>query len=1848
MGRMFARASAMSLTFVVHGKCTHGVRVVKWIGIMVVAMVGVKAGSPAWAAAVVDAWLVADQVQQMLCSTQWIGQARWILCTQWIEQVTYHWVYGFLRASLSNVDLELPQLPRVLHPATTLAQFNRHWQHEVAVARHSLFGALFHTFSRNLAVCSMLQMLVFANEIAQPALIAHILHELAHPARASIVECTCALAVYAGVSVVASVAEQNYIDLRDRTETAMGATLVCAVHQAHALSDGVSVGRLEQAARMQGTDVYSCGVRSTQDLAAHIMKLTKAVWVPVRVIAGVYVFYRQVGWAVLPGIAAALLYLPARTALLRASAAENASASHASSQRIELVTQLIEHIVPIRMLGLTSVLARQIQRVRNTDELEPTMRDAQISLVRACVWTVCRTGGPLLSLFIYSGATRLAGSGAVTAERVFIVQRVLRELFPLLIDAPHAFDCWWAAQQPYLQIKSFLVRASLPIRMPVPENAPKPKSELAVSITRATFTWPCDSDQTPKFALADVDMHVCKGQLVAVVGKVGAGKSSLLSAILGEMDGSRTVLDGRVALVSQTPWMMTGSVRDNITFGLPYEAEWFHAVLSVCALELDISRWVLGEHTAVGANGMALSGGQRMRVALARAVYSRASIYLLDNVLDAVDVHVSQRLLDRVLVGPNAILHGTTRIVVTKDPVLIRAANMVYTVCDGRVSAPCTQTEFIGLANDSSFASEKVELSDLPSDDFTTDAGAMSDDSTVVEDSVEPKAPSRDSSSTMDPVWYMLRLCGKSVVIGYCTSIVAQSVTGHQAQFWLAQPIPTISLSHTVWHFVFCASWWAADVALESGAKWWASVACQRTIFTKSHDQLLSSIVGAPLQQFSRVSTGHILAMFTQGQHDVDTRLPAQLTSIASFVVKIGVEAWIIATFHPLLVLAVISSLLVMFHVVRVSTAPLESVLRAGAKAQPLVAEQFQESVSGAVTIRAFEAGHFMQQRLIDRLAQHAQCCRASDSIETWIDLVMSVIRECAISVAFAIALTGAALQSSVVRVDPTTMALVQASTIMLLGRFQHTIRHSHLLRTVLRSSADYVAVTQLDSKFESRDTIVPQNWPAHGAIVFENVSASYCTDTDNPQMALHNVSFSIKAGQHVGIVGRTGSGKTSIAMALFGLLSPVRGRILVDGIDMAHVPLSVLHDRFGVVPQSTYVLPGSVRNNIDPHGKHTDDRLQEALRAVGLVHTSLEDMQVGNWSVGQRQLLALARALVRNVKILVLDEATASMDTESSSTVHKAIRTCFQNCTVITIAHRLESVMDCHSVLVVRDGSICEHGVPAHLAANKSSVFAQMLRAANTSTVACSPLERVELFWDIGTLNISRDGYSTWKSMCVNNAVPIPPVHVTQGDVLVLNVRNSLNVPTAVHAHGIYHNYTDYYDGAEMVTECGIPPGENFTYIIDTTTQAGNFWLHSHVQSQLTDGLRTPFIVHEKIKPSTYDEEKLLYFEDWDTRSFDEESIIHSTLNVKNIPTAYRMLLINGMNGNVTQPVVFVPGKRYRVRVVSLLTVFWLKFRIPGHTMQIIDQDGVACNPVEVDGLDMGPGQRFSILVTAHDTVEYNYKYNVTLYADFFHPSPGIMPRYYSGLIEYQKNASLQTIPAVSDDQLSWSNTLDLQARDGMPLLPVDRQIVLTVKDYFPELDIPYYTFGDYAYNHTLVPTLFTALTMGDLAFNSSIYGLQSQAHVLHYGESIEVLIYSDNINDHSLHMHAGEYQVVEVGPYGDAAANNRTGVAFKRSGPAPMRCDEVTIRSYSYIKLRFRVNHGAIIFFHCHMIHNFKGLAVTFIAAPDLLQKHMKVPNEVIKMCKLQNIKTSGNAAGNAGFDLTGLPPPFLVNRE
>ncbi|KAJ2850245.1 ferroxidase fet3 [Coemansia brasiliensis] len=460
-----------------------------------------------------------------------------------------------------------------------------------------------------------------------------------------------------------------------------------------------------------------------------------------------------------------------------------------------------------------------------------------------------------------------------------------------------------------------------------------------------------------------------------------------------------------------------------------------------------------------------------------------------------------------------------------------------------------------------------------------------------------------------------------------------------------------------------------------------------------------------------------------------------------------------------------------------------------------------------------------------------------------------------------------------------------------------------------------------------------------------------------------------------------------------------------------------------------------------------------------------------------------------------------------------------------------------------------------------------------------------------------------------------------------------------------MYQINTDYYDGAPMVTGCSIAPGASFTYVINTGQQVGSFWIHGHYYGHLEDGLRAPFIIHEKQHPIGYDEEILFYLEDWAQQTFEDRMAEYDQKTPGHLPSFYPTVLINGIDGNLTRPITFVPGKKYRIRVISMSASFWFRFSIPGHKMQVIEADGIAAKPLEVDGLDLGPGQRRSAIVTAHNSHAFNYLYNVTLYANFANPFPGLLPRHYSGSVIYNSAAPTK-VPTISQGQMVWCNAIDMQVQDQSPLYPVTRQIVWTIKERSLGHGIPYYTFNDFAYNQTKVPTLFTALTMGKLAFNSSVYGPQSQTFVVKYGESIEILINNPGTKDHTIHLHMMDYQLVEVGPLGNAEANNKPPVKLQKSGPYPMRLDSATLRAFSYIKIRFPVNRGFIALAHCHLeTHMEHGLRATIVAAPDLLQKHIRLPQEAIDLCKLQGISVSGNAAGNQRFDLDGLPPAIPI---
>ncbi|KAJ2714085.1 ferroxidase fet3 [Coemansia spiralis] len=528
-----------------------------------------------------------------------------------------------------------------------------------------------------------------------------------------------------------------------------------------------------------------------------------------------------------------------------------------------------------------------------------------------------------------------------------------------------------------------------------------------------------------------------------------------------------------------------------------------------------------------------------------------------------------------------------------------------------------------------------------------------------------------------------------------------------------------------------------------------------------------------------------------------------------------------------------------------------------------------------------------------------------------------------------------------------------------------------------------------------------------------------------------------------------------------------------------------------------------------------------------------------------------------------------------------------------------------------------------------------------------------VKLDWDIGYLHVNRDGYNERRAIGVNGQLPIPPVYVTHGDKLIIKVHNSLDVPTAIHAHGLFQNGTSYYDGAGMVTQCGIPPGESFTYEI-AADQVGTYWIHGHYKHQNSDGLRTPLVILPKTKkPAEYDDDILLSLEDWYVTESQDKIAEVTAPNAPFPPKAtFPYALINGINGNYTKPIRVVPGRRYRLRLVSMSITEWFKFRIPGHKLEVIEVDGVHSKPHAVDGLDIGPGQRYSAVVTAHDSDEFNFVYNVTLFANFVPLIGGLNPRYYYGLVEYRAGAEVKHLPPGEDSDIKWLNDIELQPVDGQPALPVDRQIELTSRQLTTTDHRSLRILGTYTYAEPKVPTLFTAFTTGKLASSARTYGPQAEAHILRHLEAVEVRLNNPMGFEHPFHLHGHVFQIIEYGPVDRSTviltqSTNRTVddivlPPLQRFHGAPMRRDTLVIGEYQYVKLRFRADNPGVWMFHCHMDTHFAaGLAITFIEAPDVLQQRQRLPAQLQHMCTVQGIPASGNAVGKQGFDLDGLPP-------
>ncbi|KAI8318259.1 hypothetical protein GQ54DRAFT_267157 [Martensiomyces pterosporus] len=514
---------------------------------------------------------------------------------------------------------------------------------------------------------------------------------------------------------------------------------------------------------------------------------------------------------------------------------------------------------------------------------------------------------------------------------------------------------------------------------------------------------------------------------------------------------------------------------------------------------------------------------------------------------------------------------------------------------------------------------------------------------------------------------------------------------------------------------------------------------------------------------------------------------------------------------------------------------------------------------------------------------------------------------------------------------------------------------------------------------------------------------------------------------------------------------------------------------------------------------------------------------------------------------------------------------------------------------------------------------------------------KRVVHDWEITYVTSNRGlDQAPKRGYGVNGKFPLPIVDATIGDTLVINVRNSLDVPTSLHAHGISQRGTNYYDGVAMTTECSIAPGTNFTYEIPLQ-QAGTFWIHGHTSEQNFDGLRTPLIIHDTHELYRYDKELVFAVEDWSPLTIQESlGEMHQPgiliLPLKPPPH----MLINGIPGNKTLPVYFTPGITYRIRLLCMMSMPNIEFVVDDHDLTLIEVDGVYTKPKTLKVLRLSPGQRASVLVAAKKATQYNFSYRINTGAEFFPNLPGYYPANFNGTVVYSTDAPLFTPNEIPSGPL---DELDIESLPEQPLLTPDRSIFFNVTYGFAPDTFAHDTINLITYAEPRVPSMFSALTTGDMAINPIIYGPQTNAHVLKYGEVIEVVLWSATFVTHPFHLHGHTFQIVEKGFVNDTTGALRYKVP--QSKHSPLRRDTVVVRRWEYVIIRFKADNPGVWLFHCHFdVHMGLGMALVFVEAPQMMQKTLSVPQPVIDQCKLQGKQVHGNVVGEMSYDYADAP--------
>ncbi|KAJ2082118.1 hypothetical protein H4R24_001814 [Coemansia sp. RSA 988] len=1096
---------------------------------------------------------------------------------------------------------------------------------------------------------------------------------------------------------------------------------------------------------------------------------------PLIIIVCLVGLYRLLGWSTLVGIFIMLACMPIISSIGRIISARSKLLMGYRDQRMGIINEVITGIRVIKMYAWESSFFQRINDVRINLELDIIRKN---NVLKAILQSTTILVPFMVSLATF-GAYSLFDNksrGPLSAQLVFVGMRLLNIIRLSMGGVPQIIPNISSAMASLRRVSDFLTASEIDLsaidRHPynrdlLDSNA----SDLLVSVTNATFKW--TSADTP--TLKDINIQCKRNELLAVIGRVGSGKSSLVSAILGDMikcAGDITVR-GSVAYVAQQPWILNATLRDNILFGSDYEQELYERVIYACALQQDIDTLSAGDMTEIGERGINLSGGQKMRVSLARAVYARADVYILDNPLAAVDDHVSKHIFTHVI-GPQGMLQEHARILVMNAVQYMNSVDSIVMLDNGRIieQGSAAQVidrqsdifEFIYQHNDTQDLTESSRMvSDTEHDGSILDANAYQ--GTLGTRSLESTNTSKTSGkltksgthtiqdvltnqegSTSRIITNEVRRKGRVqwriydayiqasgignvavVIIVFLLGIASEVCINLWLRHWTsantrqAENSMQASIKSGLYYLLIFGTLGIANVLVNLVQELYIWIKCAIKLSTVVHRNMLTGVLRSPMSFFDTTPTGRILNRFSADIQKCDEALPNNISMLLTKLVGLMVAIVIVGISTPPILVIFPALAAVGYHYQRLYIRSSREIRRLDSITRSPIYAHFQESAGGVSTIRAYG----QQSRFIAmnecHIGNHIRVDNAYLLLSQWLAMRLETVGNM-VTLGTAL-LAVASIHYSGVG-DPSTVGLAISSTLMLCGSVNWCIRYFSEVQTCmthLERATEYVELLpEADDVIE--DHRPKESWPEQGMIEFKNYSMRY---RDGLDLVLKDLSFCVRPRQKVGIVGRTGAGKSSLTLALFRIVEAASGQILLDGEDIFKYGLFDVRSKLSIIPQDPVLFAGTVRENLDPFNNYNDQDIWRVLEQAHLADyirgkdERLEFMMTQggeNFSVGQRQLICLARALLKHAKVLVLDEATAAIDNITDAIIQQTIRSEFKDCTVLTIAHRLDTVIDSDMVLVIDEGKLAEYDTPHNLLANKGSIFIKLVKEAQNA----------------------------------------------------------------------------------------------------------------------------------------------------------------------------------------------------------------------------------------------------------------------------------------------------------------------------------------------------------------------------------------------------------------------------------------------------------------------------------------------------------------------------------------------------